>query len=117
MGHTQARIQVRQGDTEYWIPVTDSRQLARLEEAAKTGETVWLAAGVRDTAGEEDAEAPIAFRSGSLSVLDSSADAPTMTQRSLADLEKDPTYYESNGLGDENQWSFEAQVTAIEYME
>ncbi|MCX7022586.1 MAG: VWA domain-containing protein [bacterium] len=117
MGHTQARIQVRQGDQVYWIPVTDSRQLARLEEAAGTGETVWLAAGVKDTSGEEGAEAPMAFRSGSLTVLDSSADAPTMTQRSLADLEEDPTYYMNNGLGDENQWSFEAEIMAIEYTE
>jgi TolB-like protein len=117
MGHAQARVLVRQGDAEYWIPVTDARQLARLEEAAAGNESVWLAAGVKDTSGEEDAEGPIAFRSGSLKVYDDPADAPTMTQRSLRELEEDPTYYMNNGLGDENQWSFEAEIMALEYME
>jgi hypothetical protein len=117
MGHTQARILVRQGDREYWVPVTDSRQLARLEEAAGTGEKVWLAAGVKDTSAEEGAEAPIAFRAGTLSVLESPTDAPTMTQRSLADLEEDPSYYMNNGLGDENQWTFEAEIVDLEYVE
>ena len=117
MGHTQARIKVRQGDREYWIPISDTRQLTRLEEAAGTGETLWLAAGVRDTSGEEEAGSPIAFRAGTLRIYDSPAEAPMMTQRSLAELEEDPSFYANNGLGDKNQWSFEAEVLALEYVE
>ncbi|MCK4594919.1 VWA domain-containing protein, partial [bacterium] len=117
MGYTQARVLVRQGDTEYWIPVTDASQLARLEKAAESDESLWLAAGVRDTSADEDAEGPIAFRSGSLKLYDEHADAPTMTHRSLEELEEDPDYYMNNGLGEENQWSFEAEIVALEYLE
>ncbi len=113
MGVAQARVLVRQGDSEYWIPVTDSMQIERLQEAADGNETLWLAAGVRSEVGEDD-EKGMAFRAGTLDILDGEAAAPVMTHRSIADLEEDPDYYMHNGLGDNNQWSLEVEVLSLE---
>ncbi|MCD4733275.1 hypothetical protein K8R78_03450, partial [bacterium] len=113
MGVTQARVLVRQGDTEYWIPVTDGTQIERLQEAADGNETLWLAAGVRSEVGEDD-ETGMAFRAGTLDLLEDEAAAPVMTRRNIAELEEDPDYYMSNGLGDDNQWSLEVEVLDLE---
>jgi len=113
MGVTQARVLVRQGESEYWIPVSDASQIERLQEAADGNETLWLAAGVRSETGEDD-ETTLAFRAGTLRVLDGEAAAPVMTQRSIDELEEDPDYYMNNGLGDDNQWSLEVEVLDLE---
>lgn len=117
MGVAQARVKVRQGDEEYWVPISDPAQVERLREAAENGETLWLAAGVKTVTDEESEETKIAFKSGTLRVYNAGETVPLMTQRTLDELEEDPAYYAANGLGDKNQWSFQAEIVDFEEVE
>ncbi len=117
MGVSQARVLVRQGEREYWVNITDPAQVERLREAAENDETLWLAAGVKTVTDEESEETSIAFKGGTLRVYEPGETVPLMTQRSLDEIAEDPDYYVNNGLGKDNQWSFQAEIVDFEEVE